>query len=127
MELSLLILVCIHKSHRLLGNICCSDRSWIFIFWSWKINVEKEEAPCFWALGREEMPVVTCKLGGRLRPPDHVYLPGYRTSLPFGQHQIVLLGNRGMCEINMPGVAVLGFKPRRFGCYNTTTPLYHII
>ena len=22
--------------YRLLGNICCADRSWIFIFWSWK-------------------------------------------------------------------------------------------
>ena len=43
MELSLLILVYIHKSYlvylvvsRLLGNKCCADRSWIFIFWSWK-------------------------------------------------------------------------------------------
>jgi len=42
----LLILVCIHKSYIVYLNYC-ADRSWIFIFWSWKINVEKEEAP--WA------------------------------------------------------------------------------
>ena len=46
MELSLLILVCIHKS-----CIMLCHRSWIFIFWSWKshgkFNVEKEGAPCF--------------------------------------------------------------------------------
>jgi len=52
MELSLLILVCIYKSYIvLLGNICRADKSWIFIFLvmekSWKVNVEKEGAPCF--------------------------------------------------------------------------------
>jgi len=23
--------------YRLLGNICCADRSWIFVFWIWKV------------------------------------------------------------------------------------------
>ena len=53
MELSLLILVCIHKSYiiylQLYIIMCCADWSWIFIFLvmekSWKINVEKEGAP----------------------------------------------------------------------------------
>ena len=45
MELSVLILVCIHKSYIVYLEIYVVP---IFIFWSWKINVEKEGActPC---------------------------------------------------------------------------------
>ena len=36
MEMSLLILVCIHKSYIVyLEILCCADRSWIFNFLSW--------------------------------------------------------------------------------------------
>ena len=47
MELSLLILVCIHKSYIVYLEIYVVPigRGFSF-FWSWKINVEKEGAPC---------------------------------------------------------------------------------
>jgi len=47
MELSLLILVCIHKSYIVYLEIyfVTIDHGLSF-FWSWKINVEKEGAPC---------------------------------------------------------------------------------